>query len=152
MSQPIAFDSTTPRFGLPHLFPAQAQKEFIVNESQAFVDMLLHCAVDGIANAPPSAPEDGETWIVGPEPAGEWNGRAGHLAGWQAGTWLFVAPRDGMQAYDRSARRILFHDSGWQTAPVPDTPTGGNTIDAEARTAISNLIETLRTAGILPTA
>ena len=150
MSQPITFDSTTPRFGLPHLFPAQAQKEFIVNESHALIDTLLHCAVEGEANDPPAAPADGEVWIVGPAPTGEWNGRAGQLAGRQAGAWLFVPPRTGTRVFDKEARQLALHDGQWRRAPVPEAPAGGTTIDAEARAAIESLVETLRLARVLP--
>lgn len=150
MSQPITFDSTTPRFGLPHLFPAQAQKEFIVNEAHALVDMLLHCAVEGEANDPPAAPADGEVWIVGTAPTGEWSGRAGQLAGRQAGAWQFAAPREGMRVFDKEARQFALHDGQWRRALAPEMSDGGTTIDAEARAAIGDLVEALRLAGVLP--
>ncbi|RXZ64875.1 DUF2793 domain-containing protein [Pelagerythrobacter rhizovicinus] len=150
MSQPVTFESATPRFDLPHLFPAQSQKEFIVNESHARIDMLLHCAVEGEADDPPAAPAEGEVWIVGPAPTGDWNGRAGQLAGRQAGGWLFSAPRDGLRVFDKAARQVALYDGEWLRAAAPENPTGGSTIDAEARTVIDNLIETLRVAGILP--
>ena len=150
MSQPLTFESTTPRLGLRHLFPAQSQKEFIVNESHALIDMLLHCAIEGEANDPPAAPAEGEVWIVGPAPTGDWSGHAGQLAGLQAGTWLFAAPQDGMRVFDRAARQAAFHHGGWLRVSAPESPAGGAVIDAEARAAIDNLIETLRLAGILP--
>lgn len=150
MSQPVTFESATPRFGLRHLFPAQSQKEFIVNESHALLDMLLHCVVEGEANDPPPAPTEGEVWIVGPAPTGEWSGHAGQLAGRQAGAWLFAAPQDGMRVFDRAARQAALHQGEWVRAVAPESPAGGSTVDAEARAAIDNLIETLRLAGILP--
>lgn len=112
--------------------------------------MLLHCAVEGEANEPPATAADGEVWIVGPNPTGDWNGRAGQLAGRQAGAWLFAAPQDGMRVFDRAARQAAFHDGGWLRADAPESVAGGTVIDAEARAAIDNLIETLRLAGILP--
>lgn len=95
-------------------------------------------------------PFDREVWIVGPAPAGGWNGRAGQLAGRQAGGWLFIAPRDGLRVFDKAARQAALYDGEWLRAAAPESPAGGSTIDAEARTAIDNLIETLRVAGILP--
>lgn len=149
MSQPVTFQSTTPRFALPHLFPAQAQKEFIVNEAHARLDMLLHCAAEGEANDPPGTAADGETWIVGSAPTGAWSGHAGHLAGWQAGTWLFVAPPEGMRLFDRAAGQVASYDGEWRRAAAPQTATGGVTVDTQARAAIADLVQILRTAGIL---
>lgn len=152
MSDPVTFDSVTPRFGLPHLFPAQAQKEFIVNEAHARLDMLLHCAVEGEANDPPAAPAEGAVWIVGPAPTGEWSGHAGELAGWQAGAWLFAAPHEGMRVFDRAAGQAAFHAAGWVRAAPPEPPAGGTAMDSEARAAISGLVDALRLVGIFPPA
>ncbi|WP_374406931.1 DUF2793 domain-containing protein [Pelagerythrobacter sp.] len=151
MTDPISFASATPRLGLPQLFAAQAQKEFIVNESLSRLDMLLHCAVEGEADEPPAAPMAGEAWIIGDSPTGDWAGHAGELAGRQAQAWVFVAPREGVRVFDRAARQIVYWDGGWQRPQATTAPTGGATVDAEARAAIGNLIESLRAAGIFGT-
>lgn len=152
MSDPISFTSATPRLKLPQLFAAQAQKEFIVNESLARIDMLLHCAVEGVANEPPAALSEGEVWIVGDNPVGDWLGHAGELAGRQAGAWVFATPREGMRIFTRDTQQIVFWNGGWQRPQPPAAVQGGSTIDAEARAAIGNLIETLRNAGIFAAA
>ena len=85
MSDPITFASASPRLGLPLLFAGQSQKEIFVNEAHALVDALLHAAVEGESDAPPSAPEEGECWLVGDAPSGAWTDRAGTLASYQAG-------------------------------------------------------------------
>ena len=71
MSDPITFASASPRLGLPLLFAGQSQKEFFVNEAHALVDALLHAAVEGEADAPPSAAEEGECWLVGDAPSAD---------------------------------------------------------------------------------
>lgn len=98
---------------------------------------------------PPAAPDEGECWLVGDEPAGAWAGHAGAFASYQAGGWIFAMPRDGMQVLEKpSGQQIRFHGS-WQRPETPAEPSGGTTIDAEARAAITGLIEALIDAGIL---
>jgi Protein of unknown function (DUF2793) len=150
MSDPIVFDTVTPRFKLPLLFAGQAQKEAFVNEAHALSDALLHCAIEGTAAAPPGTPVEGTVWLVGASPTGAWAGQAGNLACREAGNWLFIAPRDGMRLLDRSTGQEKHYFASWQAPAVPAVPSGGTTIDAEARTAIADLVAALRTAGVFP--
>jgi hypothetical protein len=132
------------------LFAGQAQKEFFVNEAHSLLDLLLHPAVEGEAELPPTTPGEGECWLVGSNPSGEWVDHAGQVASWQAGAWLFAAPRDGMHLLDRSNGQSLFFRTGWQRASSPEPIAGGATVDQEARRAIEQLITALIAGGILP--
>ena len=148
MPDPLNFDSTSPRFALPLLFAGQAQKEAFVNEAHALADALLHCAIEGQASAPPATPVEGTNWLVGTAPTGTWAGQPGKIACRQAGNWLFVAPRDGMRLLDQASGQERRYAGGWLAPTAPAAPSGGSTIDAEARTAITALIAALRTAGV----
>jgi hypothetical protein len=128
---------------------AQAQKEFFVNEAHALADMLLHAAVAGEADDPPAAPADGECWLVGTSPTGDWAGHAGELAGCQSGSWLFAQPVEGMRVVDTALGRQRIYLGGWQDATAVPVPAGGTTVDSEARTAIAGLIAALVANGIL---
>lgn len=152
MTTPIIFTSRTPRHGFPNLFAAQAQKEFTVNETFAILDALLHAVIEGQADAPPASAVDGQCWIVGEQPTGEWSGQAGQIACRQAGNWLYVQPTDGFSAFDRSAGAIMRYQDGWKGAPTVGAPEGGTTVDAEARKAIEQIVSALSAAGILTTA
>ncbi len=149
MPDPIAFTSASARYGLPLLFAGQAQKEFFVNQAHALTDALLHPAVEGEADAPPAAPEEGESWLVGPAPSGAWAERAGCLASFQAGAWLFAEPRDGLHVLDRATGQDIRYRGGWQRPAAPTAPAGGTTVDTEARTAIAALVAALIAAGVL---
>lgn len=148
MSDPLSFDSATPRYALPLLFAGQAQKEFYVNEAHALADALLHCAVEGIADTPPATPADGTCWLVGPAPDGAWTGQAGKLACRQLGNWLFVAPRDGLAVLNRADGQVIRYLDGWSTPAAPALPTGGATVDAELRAAFAALLDALADAHI----
>jgi len=150
MTDPIVFASVSPRYGLPFLFAGQAQKEAFVNEAHALTDALLHPAVEGEADEPPAAPSEGESWLVGATPAGAWADHAGELASYQAGNWIFATPRDGMRVLDRSTAQDVRYLGGWQRPATPAEPTGGTTVDAEARAAIADLIAVLVAGGLLP--
>jgi len=149
MTDPVVFTSASPRFAIPLLFAGQAQKEVFVNEAHALIDVLLHPAVEGAANDPPPGPASGESWLVGPAPSGAWTGHAGELASWQAGEWVFAAPRDGMRVLDRATGQDIRYLGGWQRAAAPPAPDGGAIIDAEARAAIAALVTALIGAGVL---
>lgn len=150
MTAPTVFDSATPRFSLPLLFTGQAQKEFFVNEAHALIDVLLHSSIEGTASNPPTDPIEGECWLVGAAATGEWSGHEGSLAFCYGDTWRYLAPTDGMRVFDRSARQVRLFDGAWKAAAVPITPTGGATVDSEARQTIEGLISALRNQGILP--
>ena len=149
MSDPITFTSVSARFRLPYLFSGQSQREVFVNEAHALIDALLHAAIEGTGNAPPATPGEGECWLVGDEPTGAWIAQAGALAALQAGSWIFAAPRDGMQVFDKLTGQLIFFRDGWQRPATPAAPSGGTTVDAEARAAIAGLVEALIAAGIL---
>jgi hypothetical protein len=149
MSDPLIFDSATPRFVLPLLFAGQAQKEFTVNEALALTDALLHCAIEDEADDPPASPADGTAWLVGPSPSGAWAGQAGKLACRQLGNWLFVAPRDGFRALNRATGQEIRFVGAWIAPTAPAAPSGGTTVDAQARAALWDLIDRLVEAGTL---
>lgn len=151
MPDPL-YDSRTTRFELPLLFAGQAQKEGFVNETTARIDAVMHGAIEGELAAPPAVPADGQTWLVGAAASGAWLGQAGKLAARQSGNWLFITPRDGMKLLNRASGQEMRYSGSWKSAVRPALPSGGATVDAEARTTIAALLAALTTAGIVPAA
>lgn len=158
------------RFALPFILPGQAQKEAYHNEALTQVDIALHACVEGAPAAdPPGTPALGQSWLVAAGATGAWAGQGGKLAGWTEGGWRFVAPVAGMTCWNRSAGCWLYWSgSGWSDGSLPaaalvvagdqvvgprlatvPSPSGGTTIDAEARAAIDALIATLKSHGLI---
>ena len=161
--------TTTARFALPLLAPGQAQKELNHNEALAAVDALLHAGVQGVAADPPVSPEPGEAWIVDADATGAWEDQVDSLAIWSAGGWRFLAPVSGMIVWNSEAGcwshwpGLAWVHGDWPVGTItiagdqivgprqPDvpSPSGGTTIDTEARAAIDLLIVTLKSHGLI---
>ncbi|MBK5265123.1 MAG: DUF2793 domain-containing protein [Alphaproteobacteria bacterium] len=163
-------DDATPRFAFPYLYSGQAQKEITHNEVLILVDMLIHAqAQSAVVSDPPATPGSGDGWIVGGSPTGEWGGHSGELACWTGGGWRFIAPRAGLRvAVLDEGLDYFYNGSGWvQSAVRPDgfyvsniqvvgeqqaaiaAPTGGSTVDGEARTAIAAILNALQDHGLI---
>lgn len=110
----------------------------------------MHCSVEGTLAVPPTSPAEGAAWIVAAAPSGAWTGRAGAIAMRQSGNWLFAEPHEGMRVFDRSTGVFRQFTDSWQSPVTVGEPSGGTTVDAEARVAIHAIVEALQTAGIIP--
>jgi len=149
MATPIAFNSTTARFSIPFLFQGQAQKEFYVNEAHTLIDTLLHAAVEEETPIPPSSPSNGQCWLIGPSATGEWTAKEGCIAIWINSAWNYIKPKDGMSVLKKSTGQNIRYHGMWYQPDTPDAPSGGTTIDAEARIAIEQILSSLKLAGLI---
>lgn len=150
MTEPISFASATPNLKLPLLFQGQAQKEFFFNEAMFLLDALTFIAVEGLATAPPSDPNEGEVWLVAPNATGEWVAKDSQLAIRNGEAWVFVAPRPGLSVFNKELSHGIHFNDGWVSAAAPSIPTGGTTIDSEARVAITQILDALRITNLIP--
>jgi hypothetical protein len=161
---------TSARFALPFILPGQAQKEIYHNEALTLIDAALHAAVeeDPLA-APPAGPEAGQCWIVADGATGPWADRAGALACSTGAGWRFVVPRPGMAVWNKTSGVWLhWAGAGWSDGNMPasrftiggeqvvgprlpdvPSPSGGTTIDSEARDAVDAIIATLKSHGLI---
>ncbi|WP_421850410.1 DUF2793 domain-containing protein [Novosphingobium sp.] len=150
MTDPVSFSSVSPRFALPLLFAGQSQKEATVNEALLAADLILHPALEDVLATPPVAPVNGQCWLVGTGGTGDFAGQTDRIAAWTEGGWRFIAPREGMRAYDiAAAAHRLYTGGSWRLVAAPVAPSGGSVVDSQARTAIAAIISSLRTAGVL---
>ncbi|HWV59196.1 MAG TPA: DUF2793 domain-containing protein [Sphingopyxis sp.] len=141
----------TPRFALPLLAVAQAQKEVTHNEALTLLDALVHAAIEaGPLATPPASADVGQCWIVGAAPTGAWAGQDHAIAIQTQGGWRFAAPREGMQVTRLDDRAHLRFEGGvWVEPAMVAAPAGGSVIDSEARSAIATLITQLAARGLL---
>ena len=150
MYDPPQSDMATSKLALPYLVPAQAQKEFTVNESLAILDAAISPVVEAILDDPPPSPSAGQSWLVGHSPTGAWQGKAHHIATWQGDRWILNAPWTGSTLYDRSAGHSRLFDGAWSSVATIADPTAGQTVDVEARDAIVAILQALRANGTIP--
>ena len=120
-------------------------------------------------DTPPTAPEAGQSWIVGPAPTGAWSGHPHAIAGWTAAGWRFVAPTPGMTVQVPGAAGFARWDgTGWSAGaligqtlaldgqkvvgarrPAIADPAAGATVDAEARATLAAILGALRGHGLI---
>lgn len=159
----------TDRFALPLIDTGQAQKDITHNEAIAALDALLHLAVRSRSLAtPPAAPTTGDAWIVPATASGAWTGRADAIAVAETGGWRFVGSRAGMLAWIADEGLWARFEAGWQADAWPVAalqvgarrlfaapaaavtgPTGGVTVDTQARATLTALLAALHDQGVI---
>ena len=104
---------TTPRLKLPYIAPQQAQKQVTYNEAMRALDILVQPVVKSLSLAtPPGSPAEGEAYLVAASPTGDWAGKAGKIACFVDGGWIFHTPLDGWLLYVESDDMVVRRQSG----------------------------------------
>ena len=164
--------SGTPRLALPLLSVGQAQKEFFHNEALQTLDLIAAPAVEeGPRATPPTSPTVGACYIVASSPTGAWAGKAQCIAAYTSGGWRFITPPEGTTAYVRSSSIwATFRAGAWELGTMRGSslvvngqqvvgsrgaaiasPSGGITVDSQARAAIDLILGALRQHGLIQT-
>lgn len=103
----------SPNLSLPYILPSQAQKHVTHNEALRRLDAVVQLSVlDRDLAVPPATPEEGDRYLVATSPTGAWSGKAGMVAAWQDGAWVFLAPRQGWLAWVADETRLVAFDGG----------------------------------------
>lgn len=120
----------TPHMALDLLEQSQAQKEVTMNEALFRLDAVLNSgALDRGLDNPPTSPAEGDVYIVGATPTGDWSGKAEHLAYFHQ-LWRFIEPNAGLLIWvvDEAAHYV-FNGSSWVAAAVSGGGGGGGSGD-----------------------
>jgi hypothetical protein len=116
----------TPRFALPAIEAAQAQKHVTHNEALVLIDALTHLAVESrTLNAAPVSPAEGACFIPAPDAGGPWSGWVGQIALYSGGGWIRIVPVPGTKAWVKDERLTVTHEDGIWRDGIALTPHGG---------------------------
>jgi len=120
-------------------------------------------------NDPPASPTIGACYLVSSSPTGAWAGKSQSIAGYTSGGWRLVTPVEGMSAFIKSSGMFANYRAGvWELgilrgdsvvigglkvlgnrAPAISGPSGGTTVDSEARAAVDQILAALRQHGLI---
>lgn len=114
------------------------------------LDTLVQATVFDEREQPPGTAQPGDAYLVAADAGGDWQGQDRAIAVWLGSNWLFAPPVEGASVRRLDTGQMLIYSDGWSAALEPAEPTGGTTVDAEARAAIAALISALRHSGIFP--
>lgn len=126
----------TPILSLPLILPAQAQKHVTHNEALRLLDVLVQLAVtDRTRTTPPTAPVEGDRHIIAAPATGVWADRAGQIACYWGGAWLFLIPQEGWTArIVAESLTVAWQGGAWVNAVTPPPPPVVLGINATADT------------------
>jgi hypothetical protein len=128
--------ANTTNLVIPLVASNQAQKEVTVNTAIATIDAILNTgAIDKGLNTPPVSPSDGDLYIIGSSPTGDWVSNADNIAYYQT-TWRFIAPNEGMSIWVNDEDLIYTWDgSSW----VSSSGGGASALNGLSDVAITTI-------------
>lgn len=104
----------TKNLGLPLLVPNQSGKEFTHNEALVMLDNLIGSGVKTIADTPPTDFDDGDRYLVGTNPSGDFLNRENQIAFYDNG-WRFIKVRAGQMIWISDMKKLyVFNGNNWQ--------------------------------------
>lgn len=95
----------------------QAQKEVTANEAFLTLDAFINSGAVSLGdNTPPVSPINGDIYVVGSVPTGDWLGHSDDIA-WFYDTWRFITPNEGATLWV-SDEDCYYHFNGtnWENA------------------------------------
>jgi hypothetical protein len=104
----------TVNLSLPYILSSQAQKHVTHNEALRRLDGLVQLVVQSETSTPPSSPSEGACHAIGSAPTGAWTGKAGKIALFEDGAWIYLTPRAGWTGwFENASRQKIWTGSTW---------------------------------------
>lgn len=157
----------TPRLHFPLIASGQTQKDVTHNEAILAIERVTSVTVTSRSViTPPTAPPEGAVFIVPAVATQTWGQPAGMMMHWHVDGWQLMLPHDGQVVLLADEGVMLVHRQGWQSlwpvlglevggravlAAPPSAiapPSGGGTVDSQARDAIASIISLLVQQGL----
>lgn len=69
--------------------------------------------INGILSSPPSAPSNGDAYIVGTAPTGLFSGKFANIAIYDRSSWVFIAPKSQEVVFNTSDGCDYIYNNGW---------------------------------------
>lgn len=136
-----------PITGLTYQEAGMLQTDVLQNELLNYFAVWSNCSVISLAlNDPPVSPSNGDRYIVGGTPTGDWAGFANWLAVYRD-AWEFYEPKEGDSVIlITDLSRYSFDGSGWVAAGAETTAAGvsyDNATSGLAATDVQDAIDEL---------
>lgn len=93
--------------GLQYLQNSQTQKHVSLNSSLTRLDNIIMLSAD-ILNTPPLNPNEGDRFIIGNNPSGAWQGKAGQIAAFINLGYEYYIPKIGFIAFDKTNSKFIY--------------------------------------------
>lgn len=111
----------THHLDLPYLASHQAQKHVTLNQALTVLDLLVQVSVtEADVDQPPTAPAEGDRFLVGDAGVDAFSGHANDIAAWVDGGWRFYPPKTGWICWDEIQQQLLVFRGGAWSPVTPD--------------------------------
>jgi len=104
--------SETTNLQLPFIETSQAQKHVTYNDAIRKIDVLVQVhALSRNLSDPPSAPQEGDIYVVANGATGDWQAKENHTAAFQDGAWAFQPLKPGIVVWLEDESVLAVWDS-----------------------------------------
>jgi hypothetical protein len=101
---------------LPYMLGSQADKHVTFNEAMLCLDTRIHPSWKASGTQPPSAPVEGDCFLVPAGAQAAWAGAEGKLASWIDADWHFTVPKQGWIGWNQTLKSMqVLGPNGWES-------------------------------------
>ncbi len=134
-------DLRTPKADFPAISDQQGSAEARHNLGLRHVEAIVVGVINRTTNTPPGSPTDGDAYIVGDTPTGDWVTHADDLAFDKSGEWEYKTPWEGLRVYCAAEDTLLeWSGTAWVALDGFQTLTDAATITWNVKDGRSSVV------------